>query len=81
MSTSILDTLERQIALLGEEEQQKVIAYVDSLLQEQRLLREDDIVRLQEFIGIGNGTIGDGSTEHDHYVYRTPINNFVYNRK
>ncbi len=72
MSSSIIETLGSQLALLNEDEQHKVIAYIDSLLQEQRILSEKDLQRLQEFIGIGSGAVGDGAAEHNHYAYGLP---------
>ncbi|MBI3193706.1 MAG: hypothetical protein HYZ34_04450 [Ignavibacteriae bacterium] len=74
---NIYQTIESQLSLLTLEEQQKVISFIDSLLQQHRILNDDDLQRLQQFIGIGKSKQGDVAAEHDHYLYGTPKKNSV----
>ena len=65
-------TIESQLPLLTEDEQRKVIAFIDSMLQQHRTKSKEDLQRLEQLIGIGSSTVGDGAEEHDHYVYGLP---------
>ena len=75
IQTNIHQTIESRLELLSEDEQQKVIAFIESLLQQHRIHGKEDLQRLEKFIGIGSSILGDVAAEHDHYVYGTPKKN------
>ncbi len=63
---------EQQLTQLDENEQQKVLAFIQSLLNHKRTEEANNLRELEELIAVGSGTLSDGAEQHDHYMYGTP---------
>ncbi|TAK53065.1 MAG: hypothetical protein EPO24_14895 [Bacteroidetes bacterium] len=68
----IYQTIETQLSQLDEREQERVLMYIRTLLDQRSMTENPDLNELEELVAIGKGKYSDGAEEHDHYIYGVP---------